>query len=186
MDFRFWRLRRKVDSPEIEREESQPESLAISNAQSPFGRFIHSDDDARGHIAIALFLIQQFGENENLTVKQLVESISKTQPGFLQTVFFPASQRMLEKTFRELEDKEASREVQRSAIVAELTAVIEERHQYTAAQIDVLRDKADSSLVREIMKVTAATLITTIVVVLLSLLPEPIGSLKEGIQHLFK
>lgn len=182
MRFPFWGKRGNGSARETNFTSTPTIVSEETPTATPFGRFVSGDDDARGHVALALFVQHQYASNEELTLKELAEIVGKTSPATLQQVYYPGSQRILKSAYDEFAMKDASREVQRSAAVAEIISAMEERHQFLSAQIEELA--RGSSFWREVGKVTLATLFVTIAVVLLSALPEPIHSLKEGVHNL--
>lgn len=182
MNLKFWRWGRGNHTPS-ESLGAGGQQASSSGAEIPFSRFLNSHDDARGHIALSLFLINQSSEDKKKTLEDFDASVAKAD-GATINVFLSASQRTLERAFGEFQTKDASREAQNSYMLAEMTAAVEDRYQLTNAQLENLFVEVKAlhrhnSLPRHIIIVGAATLIVTLVVVLLARLQEPIGGLMK-------
>jgi hypothetical protein len=179
-DFVRRRLLRRGSSPnEVAH---SPEPHGKSHPPTPFDRFLRSPTDARGYIALSLFLKSHIESGGSSSADEVAQKISALTGETLQTLYKSSGQRILEHAFNELSEKQASRDLQQSALLVEVAALIDEKHRVVSAEMETLQEtlREGLSLRTQIFVVTSATLIVTIAVWLLTSLPEPLRRLIHG------
>ena len=180
MTWRFWTKKSRSAYPLSEGAGICEQGELFLATQSIYSKFVLNADDARGHIALALFLKEKLEQNEGSSSEEIIKAVSRASSSSLEAVYFPAAMRILQSAASGLATKEASRAMQESLLLVEITSLIDEKHSITSDRLDRLT--AELSFPKQVLVVAAATLVSAIAVVLLASLLEPIAGLMSLVR----
>lgn len=151
-------------------------------------RFISNADDARGQIALALFLYEGIDRDRNATAESLCEAIESVAPSTVSIVYLAAANRLLDNHFETLARKKIDAEISRDRLYLLLSQHADLRAENLASQIETGISQITSEVrgfahtqtfLRQIGTSAVATVLVAAAAVTIAFSPDIVGVLRK-------
>ncbi len=154
--------------------------------------FISDEDDARGRIALMLFLYEILDRDQQATNESICAEAEKLSSTSISTLYFAAANRLLETHFQALNEKRLDGEISKDRMYLLITADSKQNFENIANLVDNASSQISSDIKelsvtqtfqRQVTSSAVATVIVAIVALIIVFSPDIITALK-GIKNL--